>query len=200
MDLINDELSVILKRGKPSTNEIDNSIIGRSGFQSWKAMIETDVARGGLGWNISGWNAYRRAYRIVQQHSYLRETDLSASMISTLSREISEFPHSLDELSEYIEEREKQQEYRQKNSLKNASQTISQLQAEIVRLKKKIVSQSDLERLNNDLNNELQSFQITHEKLQSHCKDLKAKLEKLHQELNSYKKMSFINKLKFLFS
>ena len=200
MDLINNELSVILKRGKPSKNEIDNSVIGRSGFSSWKEMVETTVEKGGLGWNISGWNSYRRAYRIVQQHSYLRETDLSASMISTLSRELSEFPNSLDELREYIEEREKQQEYRQKNSLKNASETISQLQAEIVLLKKKIDSQSDLERLNNDLNNELQSFQITHEKLQSHCKDLKAKLEKLHQELSSYKKMSFINKLKFLFS
>jgi hypothetical protein len=82
MDEIKRDLSNILRQGKPKKEDIEASIIGQSGFESWSDMVNAPTNAGGLGWNIASFNAWRRAYSLIETHSYLRNYEFSASQIT----------------------------------------------------------------------------------------------------------------------
>jgi uncharacterized phage infection (PIP) family protein YhgE len=78
--------------GRPKAEIVQASAIGQAGFSSWSEMIEESPEQGGLGWSVDSWKAWKRAYGVVQAHPYLRDLELTASEINTLSREIQPFP------------------------------------------------------------------------------------------------------------
>jgi uncharacterized coiled-coil protein SlyX len=93
MDKVRASLPFLMdSAGRPKAEIVQSSAIGQAGFDSWSAMVESSPDKGGLGWSVDSWKAWKRAYGIVQAHPYLRNLDLTASEINTLSREIQPFP------------------------------------------------------------------------------------------------------------
>ena len=88
----------ILKKGRPTAEAINKSIVGQLGFSSWQAMIEAPVSAQGLGWNVSAWRAWRRAWGVVQEHQWILEANLTSSEVNTLAAEQKgeDFPKSLE--------------------------------------------------------------------------------------------------------
>ena len=80
MDEIALNLPFLFDVGRPSAEQIADSEIGDAGFKSWKDYVEK-----GLGWKISAWEAWRRAYKTVQDHPYLRDLEPTVSAINKTS-------------------------------------------------------------------------------------------------------------------
>lgn len=112
-------LPQILKAGRPSAEEINSSIIGQLQFKSWQEMLEAPVIDGGLGWNISAWKAWRRAWTTVQAHPWLLDAALTSSEVNTLALECknSSFPKNLEEYETLKEGRAAALEQSRANSI-----------------------------------------------------------------------------------
>lgn len=95
----------VLSVGRPTAEAIKRSAIGQLGFSSWAAMIEAPTDAGGLGWNVSAWRAWRRAWSVVQAYPWLRDQPMSSSEVNVLAAEVKRngapFPRSIQELEEY---------------------------------------------------------------------------------------------------
>lgn len=128
MDAVMSVLSVVLRRGRSSKQDIEQSLIGRLGFTSWRQMIETPVSENGLAWNWSGWVAWRRAYKIVQEYDYLRTLELTANAVVVLDQEAKkdeiEFPADLEEFEAWRKARDD-------DKSKKQAQTISKLKKQL---------------------------------------------------------------------
>lgn len=114
----------VLSAGRPSAEAIRGSLIGELGFGSWADMIEAPLDAGGLGWNISAWKAWRRAWAVVQEHPWLLGAGLSSSEINTLAQECKRdglsFPQSSEALETLRNARRSAQEARKGESLAGA--------------------------------------------------------------------------------
>lgn len=88
MDAVTRLLPQVLAPGRPTREAIQRSLIGQLGFASWGAMVEAPVAEGGLGWNLSAWRAWRRAWAVVEAHPWLREQPMTASEVNTLANSL----------------------------------------------------------------------------------------------------------------
>jgi hypothetical protein len=109
MDKIRATLPFLLdSAGRPKADAVRSSAIGAAGFDSWFSMVEASPEQGGLGWSIDSWKAWKRAYSVVIQHGYLRNLELTASEINTLSREIQPFPTTQEVLESAKLERKQQ--------------------------------------------------------------------------------------------
>lgn len=101
---------VVVNAGRPSAGEVQNSLIGRLGFRSWKEMLVADRAVGGLEWSTGGWNAFRRAWSLVEQYPYLHELPVRAGWLNSLSAELKRtetpFPDTLEDYQALLESRE----------------------------------------------------------------------------------------------
>jgi hypothetical protein len=134
MDDIHAKLPLILRVGKPKTADIEACIIGEAGFSSWKKMVEAPQPDG-FGWNHSTFVAWKRAYKVVLEHPYLRDLELTASQINTINRESNpDFPKSLDEFNEFSEARKEKQVEQHQNSLKDAKNRNTELENEVKEL------------------------------------------------------------------
>lgn len=78
------ELPMLASRGRPTQQQVQGSIIGALGFQSWREMCETPTADGGLGLNWSKWRQWSRAYAVVDNNPGLRNAPLTAAEINKL--------------------------------------------------------------------------------------------------------------------
>jgi vacuolar-type H+-ATPase subunit I/STV1 len=131
MDYIESRLGFLLQSaGRPTKESIDRSIIGQAGFESWSDMIEYSPAYGGLGWSIDSWKSWKKAYRVVQEHEYLRSLDMTASEINTTARTCKPFPSSEIELRSFQEGRKKDLEENRGNSLAALQSQVSALSGE----------------------------------------------------------------------
>lgn len=101
---------VVVAAGRPSIGEVQNSMIGRLGFSSWREMIETTRESNGLEWSWGGWNAFRRAWSLVEQYPYLRELPVRAGWLNSVSAELkrskTDFPSDLESYQALLESRE----------------------------------------------------------------------------------------------
>lgn len=130
MDRIESSLPFLLgSAGRPTKEQIDSSVIGRAGFDSWTQMVEYSPAYGGLGWSIDSWKAWKRAYSVVQEHEYLRSLGMTASEINTTARTCKPFPPSEIELRAF-------QEGRKKDLQENRGNSIAALQSQVSALSK----------------------------------------------------------------
>lgn len=133
MDEVNIEMPFLFGAGRPTKQQIEQSEIGRSGCSSWSEYIEKV-----LNWNVSQWRAWMRAFKVVQQHAYLRQLNITASAINTLNAKSESFPESLSAYENQRSEIVADQQNRQDNSLADAKRINAELTGEIERLKGKM--------------------------------------------------------------
>lgn len=95
----------VLSTGRPTAEAIKRSAIGQLGFSSWAAMIEAPTDAGGLGWNVSAWKAWRRAWAVVQVQPWLQAQPVTSSEVNTLAADVKRagvaFPGSAQELEAF---------------------------------------------------------------------------------------------------
>lgn len=134
MDKIRATLPFLLEAaGRPKAEAIQASAIGEAGFDSWGQMVEASPENGGLGWSLDSWKAWKRAYAVVQAYPYLRNLELTASEINTLSREVQPFPPTAEALSAAKVERTKKLDAKRGNA-------VAALQSQLAEAKKTIES------------------------------------------------------------
>jgi len=127
MDYVNTTLPFLFDAGRPSASQIKNSQIGSSGFTSWGDLIKS------LGWNESSWRAWSRAYKIIVKFPYMRDLDLSASMINTSWNKLKpDFPSNIAEWELYRDKVVADQQEKQQNSLKEAQKQVKTARSEIL--------------------------------------------------------------------
>lgn len=201
MDYTHEILAGIVdKRGAPSAETIENSIIGEAGFSSWKAMIEAPTEHGGLGWNISSWDLWKRAYRIVNQYPYLRDLELTASEIKTLHTETKDsFPADLEAFNEYHANRMEFIQSKRQNSLSNAKKINDELVLELSTLKEQVANLSQQLETSSLENQRLHADQTNHinkiTDLTAENAVLKTKLEASEESNSNYgKEVSMLKK------
>ena len=217
-----------LKSGRPSFNEINDSLIGRSGHSSWKSFCNSSTKEKGLGWSYETYRQWRKSWNVVQANPYLKELELTASEINTISLNCSrsnvEFPHTFEALTEYKDKLEVERKARKANSiieLKNKNTELldreNQLNQELIKLQVKV---DTVTKHNTELSTQLELANKRIGVLEDHKaqavqankrlktdRDTKAdKIQKLNQEVSTYKdvvttyeEMSFFDKLKNLF-
>ena len=126
MDTVTRLLPEVLSSGRPPKEVIQRCAIGQLGFTSWKAMIEAPTDHGGLGWNESGWKAWRRAWTLVQAYPWLRQEPLTSSEVNTIGldckRDGIRFPSSAGELEAIRQGRKEAQEARKAESVQGLTQ------------------------------------------------------------------------------
>ena len=178
----------ILKKGRPTAEAINKSVIGQLGFSSWQAMIEAPVSAGGLGWNVSAWRAWRRAWGVVQAYPWLLEAGLSSSEVNTLAIEQKEdFPQNLEAFEALKEGRSAALEHAKANAVANLKQQLkdaqtaaqaTQAQAEAAQAEASIQSaiNSNFAKKEQDLINELINLKTENAGLLAQAKSEKAKL------------------------
>jgi hypothetical protein len=131
MDYIESRLSFLLgSAGRPTKEQIDSSIIGHAGFESWTDMVEYSPAYGGLGWSVDSWKSWKKAYRVVQEHEYLRTLGMTGSEINTIARTCKPFPSSEIELRAFQEGRKKDLDEKRGNSITGLQSQVSALSSE----------------------------------------------------------------------
>lgn len=87
MDYCCEQVPFLMKKGRPSEQELKESLVGQLGFDSWESFIFHH------GLKINTWRNWRKAYSVVLKHEYLRELKPSRStIIKTWARLKSEFP------------------------------------------------------------------------------------------------------------
>lgn len=185
MDFIESSLPFILRgAGRPTTEEIASSAIGRGGFTSWREMIESSPAWGGLGWSYDTYKAWKKAFSLVQQYPYLRDLALSSSEINTIRRENKEFPASLEAFQGTKEKRKDAQEERRQNSVASLQKQVSASEKEAASLQ----HQLDISRASEAQNKSLLS-QLRQELSQSSEKtgSLLVQVEQLNTTLTKQK-------------
>lgn len=95
----------VLSIGRPTAEAIKRSAIGQLGFTSWSTMIEAPTDAGGLGWNVSAWKAWRRAWAVVQLHPWLLTQPMTSSEVNSLAADVKRagvvFPGSPQELEAF---------------------------------------------------------------------------------------------------
>lgn len=139
MDTVLSILGDVLKAGRPKPSVIQNSLIGRLGFTSWRSMVETSIDDGGLGWNWSAWVAWRRAYKIVQDNDYLREMKASSAQVNKWDQELKSdempFPKTLEDFEHWRASRKDDREQKSQETIASLKRQIKLLEGELIQIK-----------------------------------------------------------------
>ena len=135
MNTAKQHLPFLFESGRPTRQQIEISIIGQLGFASWSEMIETDQDKQGLSWSVNSWKQWSKAYKVVLQHSYLTEMNLTASAVMTLQSLFKDidFPANAEELEQAkaaIAEKKKSDE----------AEKVSSLKARVLELEKELIA------------------------------------------------------------
>lgn len=209
MAAMHDLLPEILTVGKPSKNTIQNSLIGRLGFTSWKAMLESPKEEYGLGWTKSGWDSFKRAWTTVSRHPYLQGMNFSAGYINKYAHEWKdEFPESAEaftqKLSNQKAENKKKAEENKANSVVALNEQIQTLKDQILAINEQLKGKHDrnlkLESTIDEKQNRINKLDEKIELLTTKSADMKNKISNLQSELSSLKNLNLWEKIKSLFN
>lgn len=131
MSAVRKHLPDILSRGRPSIEAVQRSLIGQHGFSSWQEMVEAPVDGGGLGWSWSAWRQWSRAWRVVEDHQWLKDEPLTAAQVIAISEDIRKsgepWPANADELAQVREKTlaaKKEQQAESLTALKDRVKTL----------------------------------------------------------------------------
>jgi len=149
MDKIKNDLP-FLAVGRPTNGDIQNSEIGAAGCKSWNEYIKKV-----LNWNPNTWRAWQLAFKIVLEHPYLRELDLTPSAIKTISENTDNFPSSLDEYNAYKADTKKKASDARELEITTLRKRLSRLDAEIIVLRN---NSTALKADNTSLNKRINEF------------------------------------------
>jgi len=89
----------VRKRGRPSDENIKNSIIGRSGYKTFTGYLQHELKL-----KPATWNAWRNAFLLVEDFNYLREIGATSSSINKLNNSLETFPNTAIDWSIALEE------------------------------------------------------------------------------------------------
>jgi flagellar motility protein MotE (MotC chaperone) len=207
MDFIESSLPFILRgAGRPTTEEIASSAIGYGGFTSWREMIESSPAWGGLGWSYDTYKAWKKAYSLVQQHPYLRNLALSSSEINTVRRENKEFPASLEAFEALKNSRKDAQEERRQNSVAALQKQLFIAKKEVTEAQNGLAishaseaqSKSVLSQIRQDLaqaNEKIGSLQVQLEREKTTSENRKNKIQQLDKSLEGMASIEIAHKI-----
>lgn len=91
MDSIHDAMPFLFTPGRPTNEQIESSEIGHTHHENWSEYLRWE-----LDWNESGWRAWIRAYKVVLTYPYLRDLDVTASIINSRKSKLDSFPDSAE--------------------------------------------------------------------------------------------------------
>lgn len=132
---------VMQAKGRIPDETIKSSLIGRFGFKKWEDMLQAPVSLNGLGLGKEKWRKFRAAWRVVNEHPYLKNLPLSYVAVNDLAGEAKrleiEFP---SDLQDYKEFRAKAQQ----RKAEEKQQKLGDLQTEIAGLKAKVQDQEKM--------------------------------------------------------
>jgi hypothetical protein len=214
MDYVSQNLSHILSRGKPKSEDIQQSIIGMKGFKSWGDLVESPTSDGGLGWKLATFDSWKRAFAVVGQYQYLRNMGLTASFINTIHRETKpDFPSCESDFNAFLAKRTDVQVSRQQNSLKdaqNVSEELKKQNLDLIRIMEQqeiniayFKQQADqsaalTERLLR-AEKKVTELEIALENTQEDSRKAKNSLKNKSKKLEEFENMGWFAKLKTLF-
>lgn len=145
---------------------IKSSLIGRFGFKRWEEMLQAPVSLNGLGLGKEKWRKFRAAWRVVNEHPYLKNLPLSYVAVNDLAGEVKrleiEFPADLQAYKNFRAQA-------QQRKAEEKQQKTADLQAEIAGLKAKVQEQEKL----------IAGLQGENRILNENNKEISAKLEKV---------------------
>lgn len=199
----------ILKKGRPTAEAINKSLIGQLGFKSWQAMLEAPVSSGGLGWNVSAWRAWRRAWGVAQAYPWLMDAGLSSSEVNTLAIEQKEdFPKSYEEYEELKAGRSEALKHAKANAVANLKQQLKNAQAaaqaataqaQAAQAQASMFAKKEKEFIDELINLKAEKVELLAQ-AKSEKAELLAQVQTLTAQLNTLQNQSPLSLLKRLFS
>ena len=215
MKKIDVALPILNSSGRPTKTDICNSQIGISGFNSWREMCDSAVQDGGLGWSYNTYKKWKSAFNIVRAHSYLENSDLSASEINTIANFCSRndllFPPSQTHLDEVRNNMEQAREERRNHSFAETQRKLTDLSAELTELRTTNTQTSEqnikLQQRIDDLNVQIGTKQHEIDNLNAEIDGLRRskqrsekKIADLNTQIANFTNLSLLQRLKFVFS
>ena len=205
---MHDLLPQILTVGKPPKKVIQESLIGRLGFTSWREMLEAPKEEYGLGWTKAGWDSFKRAWNTTSKYPYLRDMNLTAGYINKYAHEWrDEFPQSAEAFTQKLDnqkaENKKKAEERRANSVTALQEQIQTLKDQILALNEQLKGKHDrnikLESTVGEKQNRINELDKKIESLTTKNTDMKNKISALQSEINKLNNLSFWERIKALF-
>jgi hypothetical protein len=95
MDAIHSAMPFLFSPGRPTNLQIESSEIGQAKCENWSDYLVLE-----LGWNESGWRAWIRAYKVVLAYPYLRQLNVTASLINIRKSKLETFPETAEKWHE----------------------------------------------------------------------------------------------------
>lgn len=141
MDTVRSHLPDVLSRGRPSSDAIKKSLIGKFGFTTWRQMVEAPTDQYGLGWSWSAWRQWSRAWKIIEDHPALRNVQITAAQTNKLAELVKaenvQFPESEAELNRFREQLDADRIERKEKDKAAEAAKLQNLESEIAELKAK---------------------------------------------------------------
>lgn len=132
-------LPFLFESGRPTKQQIENSIIGQLGFSSWAEMIEADQDKQGLSWSVNSWKQWSKAYKVVNEYSYLSEMNITASAVMKLKATFKDdFPTTVENLEQAQLETKARKEREEAEKVSNLKLRVSELEQQLIAANAKI--------------------------------------------------------------
>lgn len=214
MECVDKYIPELTSKGRPSNKQIENSLIGRLGFKSWKEMLNAPIENNGLNWSDGGWNSWRRAWTVVKEYPFLRNEPIKAGWINALTNELKRagitFPKNKDEYVQIQKKREEISAENKQNKAKESENLINELNNQIQDLKNKLdISNQEIEKFgsrleqadsyNHILVDSLEKSQLALGKSEAECSRVKKNLEAQKQKKPKVQRLTWFEALKQVF-
>lgn len=190
-EVIDRHIPELKTQGRLSNQNIKSSLIGKLGFSSFKDYIESPIERGGLGWSSGGWNAYRRAWKIVEEYPYLRDMSIKSGWLNAFSHKLKkaeiEFPETLEEYNKIQDSFAEERASNKDAKLDDQAKLINQLEDTQLEFKFKLAETT--EKLSN-ANAKIELFDSITEKHLNKIEQQAQKISELKNQLAKATKIS----------
>ena len=174
MDYVDAELPFLSCPGAPKRAEIENSIIGQKGSNSWANFIDKE-----LHWNIHSWKAWRKAFHLVKQYPYIRDLMLTASEINTIKSRNKLFPPTEEALEAIKVERQAEIAATHTQSVAALNKKITDVKTELILEKSAAAAEkSRLEHIINKMVVELTNVQYEYKQSKQQINNKISEIEK----------------------
>ncbi|HDX8413128.1 TPA: hypothetical protein RQN10_004370 [Aeromonas dhakensis] len=203
MEAVTRLLPAVLSSGRPSRETIERCAIGQLGFKSWKEMIEAPINDGGLGWNISAWKSWRRAWAVIEAHPWLRNEPLTSSEVIQLSLKVKEaansdvrdsiipdwFPENMAEAEQFLSARRAENKAQIAQKIEAEAKAAATIDAQITQSAQTIQTQRErielLEQENSQHMALVREYHSQQEQQALQSLDLQTKIDQLSKQLTA---------------
>lgn len=124
----------VLARGRPTREAIERSPIGQLGFSSWRDMVDTPTAEGGLGLGWSKWREWSRAWKVISD-TELADAPITAAEVNRVAQQAKEaaeeVPATWEAWQDFRERYATAKAERRTQSMAALEQRIAELEKEL---------------------------------------------------------------------